>query len=120
MSKALRQAKKQELENTFAFHLQMRKLGKHFQRQVPCVPGRRFRLDFADPIHKIGIEIQGGVWAPGKQGHNWGLGIEKDHEKLNLCIIHGWRVFQFSDKPAKSGEGADLIEEYYRAQGWIA
>lgn len=61
-------------------------------RELPHIPGRRFRLDFAWPDHKIGLEVQGGIWTRGR--HSRGTGQLGDMEKNNLGIIHGWRVFQ--------------------------
>jgi hypothetical protein len=56
------------------------------------IPGRRFRLDYAWPDHRIGLEVQGGIWTRGK--HSRGAGQKIDMEKNNLGILHGWRVFQ--------------------------
>jgi len=56
------------------------------------IPGRRFRLDYAWPDHRIGLEVQGGIWTGGK--HSRGAGQKIDMDKNNLGILHGWRVFQ--------------------------
>jgi hypothetical protein len=56
------------------------------------IPGRRFRLDYAWPDHRIGLEVQGGIWTRGK--HSRGAGQKIDMEKNNLGILNGWRVFQ--------------------------
>ena len=56
------------------------------------IPGRRFRLDYAWPDHRIGLEVQGGIWIGGK--HSRGVGQKIDMQKNNLGILHGWRVFQ--------------------------
>ena len=59
-------------------------------------PKRKYRLDFALPAVKIGIEIDGGTWSEGRTGHNWGVGITRDHEKQNLAVFMGWRIFRFT------------------------
>jgi len=74
----LKKAQNEELENLLAFHLQINGLGHHFVRQHRHIEGRQFRLDFADPVNRVGIEVQGGIWMPGKSGHNWGTGIEAE------------------------------------------
>lgn len=62
--------------------------------EVKPVPKRRFRLDFAHPPTKVGIEISGGIWRRG--AHSSGTGIIRDYEKMNLCQINGWVVFQLT------------------------
>lgn len=52
---------------------------------------RRFRLDFAFPERRVGIELQGGVWTGGR--HTRGAGYERDVVKLNLLQSLGWRCF---------------------------
>lgn len=44
-------------------------------------PFRKWRLDLAWPDRKIGLEIDGGVYAEGR--HTRGAGFEGDCEKLN-------------------------------------
>lgn len=56
------------------------------------IPGRKFRIDVAWPDHKVGIEVQGGVWIRGKHGR--GSGVVKDMAKRNLQLLHGWRVIE--------------------------
>lgn len=56
------------------------------------IPGRRFRLDYAWPDYRIGLEVQGGIWTRGR--HSRGPGQKTDMEKNNLGILNGWRVFQ--------------------------
>lgn len=55
-------------------------------------PTRRFRLDFAWPSQRLGLEVQGGVWVRGKHGR--GSGIVKDHDKGNALACLGWRLLQ--------------------------
>jgi hypothetical protein len=60
--------------------------------EYPHIPGRRFRLDYAWPCCRIGLEVQGGIWTRGR--HSRGPGQKTDMEKNNLGILNGWRVFQ--------------------------
>lgn len=71
--------------------------------------GRRFRLDFAYPDRKIGIEVQGGIWTRG--AHARGTGLERDYEKLNLAQTLGWRVLQFSRGMIEDGTAIETIKE---------
>lgn len=112
-SSRLKRAENKKWEDLLAYHLQINGLIKYFQREVVFIPGRQFRLDFGDPVHKIGIEVQGAIWSPGKQGHNWGTGIERDHEKMNLAHLHDWRIFYFGDKAIRSLAAVDFMRRYY-------
>jgi hypothetical protein len=66
------------------------------EQEFKAIPKRRFRLDFAHPDTKIGIEIQGQLWHKGR--HNSGTGLLSSYEKHNLHLANGWLVFQLADK----------------------
>lgn len=66
------------------------------QDKVMPVPSRKFRLDFAHPDALVGVEISGGIWRKG--AHSSGRGLIRDYEKLNLCQMNGWIVFQLSSQ----------------------
>ncbi len=68
----------------------------------PKIKGRKWRLDFAYPCHKIGIEIQGINYTTG-YGHQNPSTIKKDYEKHNALTSEGWRMFYFTG----SGDSAD-------------
>lgn len=109
----LQQLKNKKWENLLEFHLQINGLGKYFIREHVFIPGRQFMLDFADPINKIGLEVQGAIWSKGKTGHNTGTGINRDAEKINLGHMHDWRLFQFTSDTIRSLKAIDLIRRYY-------
>lgn len=60
-------------------------------------PPRRFRFDFAHLPSKIAIELQGGIFNPNTRHIN-GAALLKEHEKLNLAALLGWRIFYISTK----------------------
>jgi len=60
-------------------------------REYRFHPTRKWRLDFAWPAVRVGVEIQGGTWTRGR--HTRGIGYERDCEKLNEAQALGWRVF---------------------------
>jgi hypothetical protein len=60
---------------------------------------RRYRLDFAHPSSKTGIEIQGGVYMRGR--HVTGSGYERDCRKYNLAYTSGWTIFLLTSTMAK-------------------
>ena len=56
-------------------------------------PKRKWRFDFANPVLKIAIEQEGGVWISGR--HNRGKGFLNDMEKYNQAVILGWKVLRY-------------------------
>jgi len=53
---------------------------------------RKWRFDFAWPIYKIALEVEGGVWANGR--HVRGAGFMGDIDKYNAATVMGWRVLR--------------------------
>ena len=97
-----------DLEEVFSF--QMHAVGlEGFVREYAAIPGRRFRFDFAFVPERVLIEIQGGTWNRGAHGR--GAGIQRDYEKGNLAVQHGWRVLSFDGKSVKSGEAVETIRK---------
>lgn len=78
------------------------------------IPGRRFRLDLAWPEHKVGIEVQGGVWIRG--AHSGGKGQLRDMEKRNLSTLAGWRVLEVVPKKLCLTETMEMVRELIDAK----
>lgn len=112
----LKRAQNRKWEDMLAFHLQTAGLYDRFVREHQHIPGRRFRLDFADPVNKVGIEVQGAVWSKARSGHNSGAGITKDCEKNNLSHLHGWRILMFTTTQVRDLKAIDFIKEFYQQQ----
>jgi very-short-patch-repair endonuclease len=76
--------------------------------------GRKHRFDFAWPEKFVAVEINGNAWATRGGGRH---GKDVDLEKMNLAVIMGWRVFQFSPTMLKKdpdrwiGMVLDLLNE---------
>jgi very-short-patch-repair endonuclease len=98
---------KSALEEELALQIRAAKLPEP-EREYQFHPTRRWRADFAWPVHKLLVEVQGGIWTGGK--HNRGAGMEVDMEKHNEALIGGWRVFQFSASTIKSGRALQYLE----------
>jgi hypothetical protein len=56
--------------------------------------------DFAWPLEKILLEVQGGVWSA-KSGHSGGTGITNDCIRGNLAAVHGYRVIRVTTAQIK-------------------
>jgi len=81
---------------------------KDFQeRHLKSKRSKRYRLDFAHPISRIGIEIQGGVYNRGR--HVTGSGYERDCRKYNLAYTSGWTIFLLTSAMAKDSFWHELI-----------
>lgn len=53
---------------------------------------RKWRFDYALPLYKIAVEVEGGVWSLGR--HIRPQGFLGDMEKYNTAALLGWRVFR--------------------------
>lgn len=76
-------------------------------REFKHVPGRDFRLDFAWPDLKFGVEVQGMV-------HRIKGRFKKDIEKRALGLIHGWRILEVGGAEIRSGQALAWIEFFLR------
>lgn len=75
---------------------------------------RLYRLDYAIPEHKIGIEVNGGIWAKGNSGHSSGTGILRDYEKSNLAQALGWKIITILPTSLTSFKALDLVKVYMK------
>jgi len=74
-------------------------------------PFRKWRLDIAWPELKLGIEVDGAVYAGGR--HTRGKGFESDCEKLNQAQLIGWRVFRYSTGQVHKGLYLDDLQRIF-------
>lgn len=74
---------------------------------------RRFRLDWAWPQHRVGVEIHGGVFLKQSTGHRSIGGVTRDLEKGNLAVVSGWRVlcFHANDLDKNPGKMIQMVVE---------
>lgn len=97
-------------EERLALHL--RAEGIEFERQYRWCPGRRYKADFAHPMARLLVEVQGGTHIRGKRSHTGAIGYEYDRMRNNEAVILGWRMLEFTPKHIKSGRA---IREIKRA-----
>jgi very-short-patch-repair endonuclease len=81
-------------------------------REFRFHPKRRWRFDFAWPIWKVAVEVDGGIYSRGR--HVRGSGFERDAEKRNAAVLAGWRVLHFTPRQVKSGNAVRTIESLFR------
>ena len=82
-------------------------------REYRFHPKRRWRFDFAWPLYKVAVEIDGGIYSRGR--HVRGSGFERDAEKGNTAVLAGWRVLHFTPRMVKSGNAVKQIETLIKA-----
>jgi hypothetical protein len=84
---------------------------KDFQeRYAKSKRSKRYRLDFAHPDSRTGVEIQGGVYSRGR--HVTGSGYERDCRKYNLAYTSGWTIFLLTAQMAKDSFWHELIASH--------
>lgn len=77
---------------------------------------RKWRLDFAWPEKKIGLEVHGAIWGGKSGGHTSGKGRLRDMEKMNEAKINNWKVIEVASEHIKSGQAIDWLERLLRCQ----
>jgi very-short-patch-repair endonuclease len=84
------------LEATFALHLRADKVPEPVREHMPIV-GRKFRIDFAWPKIKFGVEVDGEVHRIKERFHG-------DIEKGALLLLAGWAILHVSGREVRSGQ----------------
>lgn len=79
------------------------------EREYRFATPRRYRLDFAWPDRKLGVELEGGIFRSGPQGHSSIGGIKRDMAKHNLAVSLGWRVYRFHVDDLNSNVALNVI-----------
>lgn len=82
------------------------------QMEVKMVDKRRFRIDYAWPDIKLGVEIQGGVYTRGAHGSIYG--ILSGYTKANIAACNGWRLLYYTPQQMTSNETINQIREAYQ------
>jgi very-short-patch-repair endonuclease len=68
---------------------------------------RRFRIDFAYPSVRLGIEVDGAIWSRG--AHIRPAGRESDMLRDAVLSLNGWTILRFSSKHVYSGLALEII-----------
>ncbi len=119
-------ARKPDHEADFAFVLLTQ------ERPPVCMPqphrqylwarelGRDFRADFAFPVQRVLVEVQGGIWMPsGRGAHSGGAAIEKDIEKAQYAARLGWWWVPITEKDIDSGRALEVVQRVLERCGWV-
>ena len=68
------------------------------------IKGRDFRLDFAWPDQKIGVEVQG-------MAHRIKGKFHADIEKRALALLQGWRILEVSGDTVRDERGIGWLKQ---------
>jgi hypothetical protein len=68
---------------------------------------RKWRFDYAWPVLKIALEVEGGVWTNGR--HTRGAGFLKDCEKYNAAAVMGWRVLRVTPATLRTADTCEML-----------
>lgn len=72
-------------------------------------PTRRWRFDFAWPLHRVALEVEGGIWTKGR--HVRGVGYLRDMEKYNAAAVLGWRLIRVTPDQRDQLSTVSLIRD---------
>lgn len=96
----------------------LRSQGVVFDREYRFHPDRMWRFDFAIPVEKLAIEVEGYRWRR-IQGvnifqsrHTSPEGFEKDCEKYNTAALLGWRVVRLSSRSIERGDAFEMLDQF--------
>lgn len=78
-------------------------------------PSRRWRFDFAWPLQRVAVEIEGGTWSGGR--HSRGAGMTADAEKYNAAAALGWRIVRFTADMLRD-DPAGCVQAVINALEW--
>ena len=101
-------ANESRAEATFALFVRAAKLPNP-ERNYKFWPGRRFELDFAWPIQKVALEIQGAVRS-GKGGHQTMQGMMDDYIKHNRAALDGWILLLVTQQQVHNGYALEVVK----------
>jgi hypothetical protein len=68
---------------------------------------RKWRFDYAWPLHMLALEVNGGIWVQGR--HTRGAGQLKEMEKMNAAALAGWRVLYVTPDQLRNGVALLLL-----------
>lgn len=68
---------------------------------------RRWRFDYAWPLERVALEVEGGVWSGGR--HTRGAGFLGDVSKYNEAAAGGWYVIRCTPRTLRTAATVDLV-----------
>lgn len=97
-----------DYKTEYRFVAELLGAGKGLRERLLRENLKDWRLDFAWPDKKIGVEVEGGQWVNGR--HNRGSGFEEDLRKYDAAIRLGWNIYRCNGAMIKEGVALQTIE----------
>lgn len=102
---------KRDLEGEFAFVLKAHGIGG-YHRQFRFHPVRKWAADFAWPVSRFIVDIDGMLFKPGPGGHTSPAGIRRDYERDLAAMALGYRVLRLTSEMIESPEVIAVVRQY--------
>lgn len=83
-------------------------LGAECVKEYRFYKPRKWRFDYALPLYRIAVEVEGGVWTGGR--HVRPQGFLGDMQKYNTAALLGWRVFRTTPDKLLSNDTVLLLK----------
>lgn len=92
-----------------------KEMGAECVKEYRFYKSRQWRFDYALPLYKIALEVEGGVWTQGR--HVRPVGFLGDMNKYNTATLLGWRVFRTTPSKLLSQSTIKLIKNAINGAG---
>lgn len=92
-----------------------KEMGVECVKEYRFYKSRQWRFDYAMPLYKIALEVEGGVWTQGR--HVRPVGFLGDMNKYNTATLLGWRVFRTTPSKLLSQDTLTLIKNAINGAG---
>ena len=92
-----------------------KEMGVECVKEYRFYKSRQWRFDYALPLYKIALEVEGGVWTQGR--HVRPVGFLGDMNKYNTATLLGWRVFRTTPSKLISQDTITLIKNAINGAG---
>lgn len=92
-----------------------KEMGVECVKEYRFYKSRQWRFDYAMPLYKIALEVEGGVWTQGR--HVRPVGFLGDMNKYNTATLLGWRVFRTTPSKLLSQDTITLIKNAINGAG---
>jgi very-short-patch-repair endonuclease len=79
-----------------------------YTAEFRLIPGRKFRVDYYYPSHKVIVELEGGIFVAGR--HVRAIGYSNDCYKYSLLSLLGYKLIRLTSIMLDDGRAAELLK----------
>jgi very-short-patch-repair endonuclease len=103
-------------ETEYRFALHHVGPGKDLRKRIQDAGLKDWRFDFAWPVHRLAVEVEGGAFLRGGGRHNRGVGFREDAHKYHHAMRLGWTVYRCEGSLIRGGHAVALVEKLLHAR----